>query len=149
MAVAQTKVYLDNCSFNRPYDNQLHPMIRLETEAKLLIQHEILKGNLGLVWSFILHYENSDNPYADRREQIGLWEGKAGDIVAYSAEISAKAREIMALGIKAKDALHLSCAICAGADCFITTDKKLLNKAVGGIYILNPIDFLRRYLNEN
>ena len=54
VSIAQTKLYLDNCSFNRPYDSQLYPMIMLETEAKLLIQHEVLKGNLGLVWSFIV-----------------------------------------------------------------------------------------------
>ena len=29
-------VYLDNCCFNRPYDNQLHPLVKLETQAKLL-----------------------------------------------------------------------------------------------------------------
>ena len=145
----QTKVYLDNCSFNRPYDNQLHPMIRLETEAKLLIQHEILKGNLGLVWSFILHYENNDNPYTEKRNQMGLWEKQATDIVVYSDKISTKAREIMSLGIKVKDALHLSCAIHTHADCFITTDKKLLNKTIDGILISNPIDFLRGYLNED
>ena len=27
-------VYLDNCCFNRPYDNQLHPLVKLETQAK-------------------------------------------------------------------------------------------------------------------
>jgi hypothetical protein len=29
---------------------------------------------------------------------------------------------------------------------FITTDKKLLNKRVDGITIVNPIDFVGRYL---
>ena len=52
------KVYLDNCCFNRPYDDQSQPLIRLETEAKLLIQQEIVDNRLDLIWSFILHYEN-------------------------------------------------------------------------------------------
>jgi len=38
------KVYLDNCCFNRPYDEQANISIRLETEAKLYIQEEIKKG---------------------------------------------------------------------------------------------------------
>ena len=32
------RVYLDNCCFNRPFDNQLQPRIRFETQAKLHIQ---------------------------------------------------------------------------------------------------------------
>jgi hypothetical protein len=58
-------VYLDICCFNRPYDDQNQPLIRLETEAKLLIQSEIINNNLRLIWSFILEYENNDNPFHD------------------------------------------------------------------------------------
>ena len=53
------KVYLDNCCFNRPYDNQSHLRIRLESEAKLKIQEEIRSGAYKLIWSYILDYENS------------------------------------------------------------------------------------------
>ncbi len=31
-------VYLDNCCYNRPYDDQNQPKVYLETQAKLLIQ---------------------------------------------------------------------------------------------------------------
>ena len=143
------KLYLDNCCFNRPYDNQTHPLVKLETEAKLIIQQEVLDGKLGLIWSFILHYENNDNPYIDRKEHIALWEAKATDIITYEKNILARANTIMALGVREKDALHLSCAIQANADFFITTDKKLLNKSMEEILITNPIDFLRRYYDEN
>ena len=40
------KVYLDNCGFNRPYDNQDHLSIKLETEAKLRIQEMIKEKKL-------------------------------------------------------------------------------------------------------
>lgn len=33
------RIYLDNCCYNRPYDEQGQLRIRLETEAKLRIQH--------------------------------------------------------------------------------------------------------------
>ena len=32
------RVYLDNCSYNRPYDDQSQMRIHLETQAKLYIQ---------------------------------------------------------------------------------------------------------------
>jgi len=31
------RLYLDNCCFNRPFDNQKQLKIKLETEAKLFI----------------------------------------------------------------------------------------------------------------
>lgn len=33
------RVYLDNCSFNRPFDDQTQIKISLETEAKLFYYH--------------------------------------------------------------------------------------------------------------
>ena len=142
------RVYLDNCCFNRPYDDQLQPIIKIETESKLYIQSEILEGNIDLVWSFILHYENNDNPYADKKQQISLWEQKSICVVTYQKSIQQRAKEFMDKGIRTKDALHLACAIHAEAQYFITTDKKLLNKSVQGIVIINPIDFLRREHGE-
>ena len=31
------RVYLDNCCYNRPFDDQTQVKVRMETEAKLLI----------------------------------------------------------------------------------------------------------------
>ena len=41
--------------------------ISLETQAKLLIQLLIKEKRLDLASSFILDYENSCNPYSDRK----------------------------------------------------------------------------------
>jgi len=35
------RVYLDNCCYNRPYDDQTQMRINLETQAKLYIQQLI------------------------------------------------------------------------------------------------------------
>ncbi len=52
------RVYLDNCAFNRPFDDQSQIRIRLESEAKLYIQEKIEKKEIELVWSYILDIEN-------------------------------------------------------------------------------------------
>ena len=57
------KVYLDNCCFNRPFDNQASLIVCLETEAKLHVQDLIRQGELQLCWSFVLDYENGMNPF--------------------------------------------------------------------------------------
>ncbi len=40
------RVYLDNCCYNRPYDDQSQLRISLETQAKIQIQGMIRNGEL-------------------------------------------------------------------------------------------------------
>ncbi len=56
------KIYLDNCCYNRPYDDQQQLRVYLETQAKLHIQQCIIQKKIKLVCSFISRYENSENP---------------------------------------------------------------------------------------
>jgi hypothetical protein len=67
------KIYLDNCSFNRPFDDQSQIRIKLEAEAKLKIQADILDGKYALVWSYILEVENMANPFEERKNAILGW----------------------------------------------------------------------------
>ena len=139
------RIYLDNCCFNRPFDEQVSAVIRLETDAKPHIQELIRSGELELCWSFILDYENAANPFEEVRERIKEWQSLAAADCALSDEVTDKAAQLMELGLRQMDASHIACAICLNADYFLTTDKKILSKPVAGISILNPIDFLRRY----
>ncbi|MDR2481521.1 MAG: hypothetical protein LBD07_04415 [Spirochaetaceae bacterium] len=45
--------------------------------------------------------------------------------------------------IKSKDALHLSCAIEAECKYFITTDRKVLNKSIEDVIVVDPVDFIK------
>ena len=40
------RVYLDNCCYNRPFDDQAQLSVRLETEAKLEVQRQMRSGKL-------------------------------------------------------------------------------------------------------
>mgnify|MGYP001080875742 FL=1 len=57
------RIYLDNCCYNRPYDDQSQFRIYLETQAKLYIQELIKQDKIELVTSYILEYENSKNRF--------------------------------------------------------------------------------------
>ena len=57
------RVYLDNCCYNRPYDDQTSTTISLETQAKLKIQELIKNQKIELVTSYMLAYENNANPF--------------------------------------------------------------------------------------
>jgi len=46
--LVKNRLYLDNCCFNRPYDDQTNINIHLEAQAKIFIQNEILNKNFEL-----------------------------------------------------------------------------------------------------
>jgi len=139
------RVYLDNCCFNRPFDEQVSLVIRLETDAKLHIQEQIRLGELELCWSFVLDYENAANPFDEVRNRIKEWKKLAAVDCALSNDVFEKASQLMALGLRQMDAAHVACAIHLGAHCFLTTDKRILNKPIREVAVLNPIDFVRRH----
>ena len=62
------KLYLDNCCFNRPFDDQTQLKIHLESQAKLAVQDMIINGVHSLIWSYMLEYENSQNPFEIRKD---------------------------------------------------------------------------------
>jgi len=142
------KIYLDNCMFNRPFDEQSHIRIRLETEAKLAIQEEIRRGTYQLIWSYILDYENSKNPFQERKEQIIKWKKYAIANVEENTDIINTAILLNNEGLQKMDSLHIACAIFAKADYFLTTDDKVNKKAstIANIKIADPIDFIKQAL---
>lgn len=145
----KTKVYLDNCCFNRPFDNQTQIRINLETEAKLFIQSLIADKQIDFVWSFILLFENANNPYEARREAILDFSKLAVDIISANQIVLQKANEIKSAGLKEKDALHIACAIYAECDYFISTDDRILKYKDDKINIIDPIDFIKVWEGEN
>ena len=139
------RIYLDNCCFNRPYDDQTFEIIRLETEAKIFVQNCIKDNQIELIWSFILDFENSANPYRERRESIKEWRSISAENIKAAEKIRNYANELQNLyGIKPKDSLHLACAIDAKSEYFLTTDKILIKKGkhLKEIRVMNPLEFI-------
>jgi predicted nucleic acid-binding protein len=139
----ENRLYLDNCCFNRPYDDQAFLKNYLEAEAKIYIQKEIILKNYELAWSYMMDYEISFNPFIERKTQILKWKKLAIVDIDESEDVITLANEIMRKKIKPKDSLHLSCAIKAECKYFITTDSKLLNKSIENIIVIDPIYFIR------
>ncbi len=67
------RVYLDNCCYNRPFDEQDQLSVRLETEAKLYIQRLMRLGVIEYVWSDELVGEAQKCPFSNRQEKILTW----------------------------------------------------------------------------
>jgi hypothetical protein len=121
----------------------------LEAEAKLRIQEDIRSGELGLIWSYILDYENGRNPFPDRSKHIADWRRYAVDYVGGNDFVVQLAAKMLRSGIKPIDALHVACAIHGQAEFFITTDDGLLNAGaqLDEISVTEPVGFIREVLD--
>ncbi len=138
------RVYLDNCAYNRPFDDQNQIRIRLESEAKLYIQEKIKTKKLELIWSYILDIENDQNPFIEKRVSIEKWRSIAIVDIEETENLLDTANRLVKHGIKAKDALHVASAIEGNAEYFITTDDKLLNtlQIISEIKAINPLNMI-------
>jgi len=139
------RMYLDNCCFNRPFDDQRQTRVRLEAEAKLCIQEHIRSGTLELVWSYMLDFENAANPFEERRTTISGWRQYATMDVEETVMILQRATILAGRGLKAKDALHIACAIAGECTYFVTTDDNLLKRRqdIQDVTVIDPTAFVR------
>ncbi len=122
------RIYLDMCCFNRLYDDQNQNRIHLETEAKLILQRKIRDGECTLVWSSILNFECSKNPFPERQLAIMQWRNIAGEIILADEWVREMASNFVEIGMGNYDALHLASAIHGQANLFVSTDDRLLKR---------------------
>ncbi len=143
------RVYLDNCVFNRPFDDQSQSRIRLETEAALHILEEIAAGRLELIWSYVNETENLRNENEEVKRSIFGWKEVALIEVVETTYLLKSANLLLKLGLTVGDALHLASAAEGKAEIFLTTDDKLIRKVseFKGVIVLDPINAIEK-LNE-
>lgn len=103
-----------------------------------------------MIWSYILEFENIQNPYHERQHAIQTWKALAVVDIEESPVLLDTARSLVAQGVKAKDALHVACAVEGQADYFLSTDDKLLKKiqTINIISALNPMDYIKELPDE-
>lgn len=105
----------------------------------MYIQELVRENRLDLVWSSVNEYENNDNPFDEKREQIRVWKDFAAAQCTMNETILHKASELMERQLRAKDALHVASSIYSKCDYFITTDKKILNKNILDIAVVSDL----------
>ena len=145
------RVYLDNCCYNRPFDDQSQVKVRLETISKLTVQLMMATRRVEYVWSSTLDYELSKNPVPKRKATISRWRSGAVEYVMASEEVSRRAKELENVGFGAQDALHVASAEQAGCDWFLTTDNGILKRASVSteMRIANPTTFIMEASNAD
>lgn len=122
-------IYLDVCCLNRPFDDQTQDRIRLESEAVLAILYGCETGRWYLVSSEAIDFEISVTPDPERKEKVVAFTNLAHERIEIDENIRKRAGNLVKLGFKAFDALHLACSESVVAEILLTTDDKFLSKA--------------------
>ena len=143
-----TKLYIDNCVLNRPFDDQSQERVRLETEAIILLLSRLERKEMTWLGSQILEIEIDRAPDVEQRSRLK----RVVEFVDSTIEIGEKelkrANELQKLGFVGFDAVHLACAESGKADVFLTTDDRLLKLAKRvakklNVRVENPLDWMK------
>jgi predicted nucleic acid-binding protein len=90
----------------------------------------VLAKKVELAWSYILDFENEANPFEQRKIVVRQWRAHAVIDTGKHKEILEKAEELVKIGLKSKDALHVACAISLRCDYYLTTDDRLIKRGL-------------------
>lgn len=139
-------IYLDNCCYNRPFDDRSNIKNYLEREAVLLIMQMVYQGSIRIVGSEVLKKEMSLISNIEKRRDVeSIYHGLISGVIVLNERIIKRAEEIMCQSsIKSFDSLHLASAE-EGANILLTTDIKFMkaaNRLETKVKVRNPIDFL-------
>lgn len=143
----KTRVYLDVCCLNRPFDDQHQERVRLEAEAVLLILGRCEAETWQWVSSVVVEDEVDQTPSPERRARVRAMLPAAQLRVGLTDVIVARAKSLHGLGFHPYDALHLACAEQAAVDVFLTTDDRVLRVAASRaallqVRVVNPLVWL-------
>ena len=138
-------IYLDNCCYNRPFDDQTQERIHLESETILTILKMGQMKRVIIVGSEILELEINRMPDENKKRKV-LDLYKVADMrILYTDKIKKRSEEIISVSqIRTFDSLHIAAAEEANADVLLTTDDKLekmSEKLDLKIRVLNPLRF--------
>ena len=91
----------------------------------------------------MIEYENSKNPFWERKIWVSSYLSKALFYQKLNLKIKKRAKQLEQLKIFPVDALHLASAEIAKADYFITCDYDIIKKYQGNPEVINPIEFIK------
>ena len=141
-------LYLDHNCFQRGFDDQSQFRIRMEAIACEAVFANAEAGNVRLAWSFMHEDEAALCPFPDRQLEALSLSRLCEVRIGPKEEIRTKAKQYQReASLSSKGALHLACAVDAGAKVLLTCDDRFLRRARRlklEIEILNPVEYVRQ-----
>jgi predicted nucleic acid-binding protein len=138
---------MDVCCFNRLFDNWSQSRIRLEAEAILTIFTYCQAGKWRLINSTAIESEVERTPDLIRKQEVRELLAIAQTNILITKPIRDRANYLGEFGFKPFDALHIASAESAKVDVFLTTDDRLLRRALTyennlTVLVNNPMNWI-------
>jgi hypothetical protein len=141
-------IYLDYNCFQRGFDDPRQIRIQMEALACQEIFLRAEEGKVRLVWSFMHEDETMLCPFPTRRYEVMRLATLCKIRVGPREEVYKLAKSLQKRGrLSAKDAVHMACAVHAGANAFLTCDDKLIKSAKRlklALVVMNPVDYVQQ-----
>ncbi|MDB9467509.1 PIN domain-containing protein [Dolichospermum circinale] len=146
-------IYADICCLCRSLDDLQQSRVKLEAEAMLSILEQCEQKKWTLVNSDALQFELAKNSDLFKKEQLEAILSIATNYLQTNDIIESLASDLVKLGFKLYDALHLAFSQTYNLDIFLTTDDRFLRKAkkypdLITIKVENPVVWLMNILQE-
>jgi len=142
----EVKLYLDNSFLNRFFDDHALGENKLERDILLRVLDQVHTGDIQLVNSSVIEFENARNPFAQRKQFVEQVMKSAPMFQSYT---EAAAERVKELGDVCKlslyDARHIAVAETAQVDFFLTCDYDLVKKYQGTMNVMTPTMFANNY----
>ncbi|MFQ3616626.1 MAG: PIN domain-containing protein [Cyanobacteriota bacterium] len=124
------RIYMDVCCLNRPFDSWQHDKVRFEAEAVLAILRRVQAGEWQLISSEAIEAEINRLPNREKLENIRQLLNLAAAFVTLDEAINRRSQQLENWGFGLYDSFHLACAEAINADILLTTDQRLIKRAL-------------------
>ena len=143
-------LYLDNCCYNRPYDDQTQDRIHIESEAVLAVLRACESGYVTILSSPVVRMEIDKFSNEDKRTKVLSLYSLAEPDIPFTDEIKKRAEELRSKSsIRLMDSLHVATAEAGNVDAMLTTDDKLIKACARlelKVRVMNPVYFVLEIL---
>lgn len=148
------KLYLDNCCYNRPYDDQTQARIHMESEAVLAIINKCKQNNDEIIGSPVLDFEIEQIVNIEKCNNVkNFYDQTINRRFEYNVDILKRVKELFKkTTIRTLDRFHLAFAENADVDVLLTTDdkfEKACSKISLKLQVKNPLVFLLEVLRDD
>jgi len=123
------KVYMDNCCYYRPFDNQSQDRIRIEADAILAILERCNAGKWSLLGSEVVEFELLRARDESKLKNATALYSSVAESLQVTSLVRQRANELQKKGLKPLDSLHVAVAEFGNVAVHLTTDDELIKKA--------------------
>lgn len=151
MQKEKQQIYLDNCCYNRLFDNRNIFKNYIERDVIRYLLQDKNELNLEIAGSDMVMLEIIKNPNREKRDAVkDLYVRYCDILIPITQGIIERAKEITYISnIRERDAVHIAAAEMSGIPIFLSTDEKLqknANRITINVTVMNPVSWLKEVL---